>query len=203
MSSPFVQVTNLSFEFIEGRPLFENLNFSLEHGQCLGITGPSGCGKSTLAQVIAGHLRPKSGHIVIDGKPVTGKPQRDIFLVHQDSDLFPWLTVEKQVAFGMKYPDPAEVRKLIGLTKLGGFEEYFPYQLSGGTKKRLSIARSLAVNPKLLIFDESFSSLDFDLRMEIFTDLKEIWRATRTTIIVISHDPRDLQQIAQSELRLS
>jgi ABC-type nitrate/sulfonate/bicarbonate transport system ATPase subunit len=192
----YVRAENISFAFPERPPLFENVSFTVEKGQCLGVSGPSGCGKSTLAQIVAGHLRALQGKVVIDGREIV-KPCRDVFLVHQDSDLFPWLTVEKQIAFAG--PDPA---RWIRLTKLSGFEKYYPHQLSGGMKKRLSIARALAVNPKLLILDESFNSLDFELRMELFKDLKEIWRNTQTTILLISHDPRDLEQMAQGELRL-
>jgi len=195
----FVQAEKLTFSFPGHAPLFEDLSFSIPKGHCLGVTGPSGCGKSTLAQVIAGHLRPNKGRIMIDGIEITA-PGRQVFLVHQDSDLFPWLTVEKQIAFAGA--DSSRVRQLIALTKLDGCEKFYPHQLSGGMKKRLSIARALAVNPKLLIFDESFGSLDFNLRMELFKELKEIWRTTETTLMLISHDPRDLEQVAQSELRL-
>jgi ABC-type nitrate/sulfonate/bicarbonate transport system ATPase subunit len=192
----YVSADSVSFSFPGRPPLFEDISFAIEKGQCLGISGPSGCGKSTLAQIVAGHLRAQKGRVVIDGREIV-KPCRDVFLVHQDSDLFPWLTVEKQIAFAGR--DPA---RWIKLTKLSGFEKFYPHQLSGGMKKRLSIARALAVNPKLLIFDESFNSLDFELRMELFKDLKEIWRDTHTTILLISHDPRDLEHMAQKELRL-
>lgn len=200
--SAFVEVKNISFAFVPGEPVLENVSFEIKPGECLGIQGPSGCGKSTLAQIIAGHLKPQSGEILLDGRSVTAKPQRSLFLVHQDSDLFPWLNVERQIAFGMKTSNPAKVAELIRLTKLTGFEKYYPNQLSGGMKKRLSIARALAVNPQLIIFDESFNSLDFELRTEIFRDLKEIWKSTKTTILLISHDPRDIQEIAQREIHL-
>lgn len=194
-----VHVENLTFAFAKRGTLFENLSFHLSKGECLGITGPSGCGKSTLAQVLAGHLQAKSGHISVNGKPIE-HPCRDVFLVHQESDLFPWLTVERQIAFGLKAP--ADIRPLLKLTRLESFEKYYPHQLSGGMKKRLSIARALAVGAQLLIFDESFNSLDFEMRREIFHDLKIIQQSTATTIIVISHDPRDLAHMADKELRL-
>lgn len=200
--SGFVRAENISFSFKDGAPLLRNFSLNLQRGHCGGITGPSGCGKSTLALILAGHLRPQSGSVWIDGSDVTARPGRDVFLVAQDSDLFPWQTVEAQIAFGMKSPDPQRVRELIEMTKLKGFEKFYPRQLSGGMKKRLSIARALAVDPKLLIFDESFSALDFDLRQALFADLKEIWKRTQTTILLITHDPRDLHQIAQSEIRL-
>ncbi len=196
-----IEASHLSFAFPGKPPLFEDLSFKIERGQCLGVSGPSGCGKSTLAQVLAGHLRPSAGVVAVAGQEML-RPNRDVFLVHQDTDLFPWLTAEKQILFGMLEPNSARAKELIELTKLTGFEKYFPHQLSGGMKKRLSIARALAVNPKLLIFDESFNSLDFELRMELFGDLKQIWRETKTTILLISHDPRDLEQMAEKELRL-
>ncbi len=198
----FVEIKNLSFAFRPTQPVLDDLSFAISKGECLGIQGPSGCGKSTLAQIIAGHLRPQSGEILLDGKNVTGKPRRSIFLVHQDSDLFPWLTVEKQIAIGLESYDQGKVRELVHLTKLSGYESYYPSQLSGGMKKRLSVARALAVNPKLIIFDESFNSLDFELRSEIFVELRQIWKATNTTILLISHDPRDIAAMAQREIHL-
>lgn len=197
----YIEGSHLSFAFPGNTPLLEDLSFHIERGQCLGVSGPSGCGKSTLAQVMAGHLRPTSGVVKVAGQEML-RPNRDVFLVHQEMDLFPWLTTVNQILFGMLDPDLARAKQLIELTKLTGFEKYFPHQLSGGMKKRLSIARALAVNPKLLIFDESFNSLDFELRMELFRDLKQIWRETKTTILLISHDPRDLEQMAEKELRL-
>lgn len=202
MSDCFVQVKNLSFQFLPDQWLFKDLSFTIDKGACLGITGRSGCGKSTLAQIVAGHIEPQKGSIVVDGHRVNGRPQRDVFLVHQDTDLFPWQTVQQQIAFALKSPSKEKVEDLVRLTKLKGFEHYYPRQLSGGMKKRLAIARALAVQPKLIIFDETFSALDFDLRMEMFSELKGIWHTTHTTILLISHDPRDLQEIAGTELRL-
>lgn len=202
MTAPFIRAENLTFAYPSAKPLFEGLSLTMERGECVGLTGRSGCGKSTLAQILSGHLKPASGRVEIAGRDVTGKPQRTVFLVHQDSDLFPWQRVRDQVEFGMKSVDRARAGELLALTKLSGFENYYPFELSGGMKKRLSIARALAVGADLLIFDESFSSLDFDLRRELFSDLKDIWALTGTTILFITHDPRDLAEIARREIRL-
>jgi len=198
----FIEINQISHKFSVGAPVLKDFTLHIEKGECVGVTGRSGCGKSTLAQIIAGHLTPNHGQILVNGREVTGRPQRDVFLVHQDSDLFPWQRVHQQIAFGNENATPQQINELLELTKLTGFENYYPRQLSGGMKKRLSIARALAVNPQLLIFDESFSSLDFELRVELFTDLKAIWRKKQTTILLITHDPRDLTEIAQREVRL-
>ncbi len=202
MSGAFVHIKNVSFAFSNGAKVLRDFSLMIAKGECVGLSGPSGCGKTTLALVIAGHLRPSGGEIEIDGQSVIGRPQRDVFLIHQDSDLFPWLTVQKQIAFALKTPKPLRVQELIDLTKLTGFENYYPHQLSGGMKKRLSIARALAVEAKLLIFDESFSSLDLDLRRDLILDLKKIWSVTQTTILLITHDPQDNRAVVHREVSL-
>jgi ABC-type nitrate/sulfonate/bicarbonate transport system ATPase subunit len=197
--SDFFRAQNISFSYPKGKRIIQNFTLTMERGECLGIQGPSGCGKSTFAQILAGHLRPQEGRVLLEGVDITHRPQRAVFMVHQDGDLFPWLNVEKQIAIAD--PNPARIKQLIELTKLKNFEKYYPRQLSGGMKKRLAIARALAVNPKVLIFDESFNSLDFEMRQEIFRDLKQIWRELKTSIIVISHDPRDIHEISEREIR--
>jgi ABC-type nitrate/sulfonate/bicarbonate transport system ATPase subunit len=194
----FFRAENISFSYPNGKRIIQNFTLTMERGECLGIQGPSGCGKSTFAQILAGHLRPQEGRILLEGVDITHRPQRAVFMVHQDGDLFPWLNVEKQIAIADA--NPARIKQLIELTKLKNFEKYYPRQLSGGMKKRLAIARALAVNPKVLIFDESFNSLDFEMRQEIFRDLKQIWRELKTSIIVISHDPRDIREISEREM---
>jgi ABC-type nitrate/sulfonate/bicarbonate transport system ATPase subunit len=196
--SDFFRAENISFSYPRGKRIIQNFTLTMERGECLGIQGPSGCGKSTFAQILAGHLRPQEGRILLEGVDITHRPQRAVFMVHQDNDLFPWLNVEKQIAIAD--PNPTRIKQLIELTKLKNFEKYYPRQLSGGMKKRLAIARALAVNPKVLIFDESFNSLDFEMRQEIFKDLKQIWRELKTSIIVISHDPRDIHEISEREM---
>ena len=197
--SAFFRAENISFAYPGGKEIIQDFTLLMEHGECLGIQGPSGCGKSTLAQILAGHLRPQTGQVYLEGVDITNRPQRAVFMVHQDGDLFPWLSVEKQIAIAD--PNPSRIQQLIELTKLKSFEKYYPHQLSGGMKKRLAIARALAVSPKVLIFDESFNSLDFEMRQEIFKDLKQIWRELKTSILVISHDPRDIHSIAEREIR--
>lgn len=183
--------------------VLQDISFTINPGECIGLTGPSGCGKSTLAKIIAGHLFPSKGEVFTEGKDITGKPGRHVFLFHQESDLFPWQTVNKQVRFAFKTKDPTLLKYFLHLVKLDGHENYYPRQLSGGMKKRLAMARALAVNPKLLILDESFNSLDLEMKKSLYQDLKYIWKATGTTILLITHDSRDLQHLAQREIELT
>ena len=183
--------------------LLADISFNIDQGECVGLTGPSGCGKSTLAHIGAGYLRPAGGRVLVDGSDLTHRPSRNVFLIHQEFDLFPWQTVTGQIAFAMPRPDPQRVAELVALARLDGFENLYPSQLSGGMKKRLALARALAVNPKLLILDESFSSLDSNLKFELYRDLRQIWQQTRTTILLITHDSRDLENLAHREIRLT
>lgn len=186
-----------------GSLILDDVSFTINSGECVGLTGPSGCGKSTLAHIGAGYIRPEHGRVLVDGHDLTNKPGRDVFLIHQETDLFPWQTVTRQIMFALKMPDPAKVAELIALVQLTGSENLYPRQLSGGMKKRLALARALAVNPRLLILDESFSSLDSNLKMELYRDLRQIWQKTRTTILLITHDSRDLENLAHREIRLT
>ena len=183
--------------------IIEDISFTIYKGECVGLTGPSGCGKSTLAHIGAGYIRPTEGRVLVNGQDITNRPNRNVFLIHQEADLFPWQRVNKQISFAMKKPDPQKVTELISLVKLAGSENLFPNQLSGGMKKRLALARALAVNPKLLILDESFSSLDSNLKVELYKDLREIWQQTGTTILLITHDSRDLENLANREIKLT
>ncbi|MBU0673313.1 MAG: ATP-binding cassette domain-containing protein [Proteobacteria bacterium] len=183
--------------------LLDTISLTIERGECVGLTGPSGCGKSTLAHIGAGHIRPTGGRVLIEGRDLTAQPSRKVFLIHQEHDLFPWQRVEKQIQFAMTTPDAGRIKELLRLVRLTGYETFFPNQLSGGMKKRLALARALAVNPDLLILDESFSSLDSQLKTELHEDLRRIWRETGTTILMITHDSRELANLAHREIRLT
>jgi ABC-type nitrate/sulfonate/bicarbonate transport system ATPase subunit len=198
----FVEAREISFTFPGRPPLFERFSLSIEKGECVGLTGPSGRGKSTLAHLLAGHLRPSSGRIFLNGDDITGRPNRRVLVVPQENDLFPWMKVERQIGFAIPKFDRSRVEELIKLTRLENRGGAYPHELSGGMKKRLSLARALAADPAFLIFDETFSALDFELRRELFADLKGIWRKTGATILVISHDPRDLSEVVEREVRL-
>jgi ABC-type nitrate/sulfonate/bicarbonate transport system ATPase subunit len=199
-----ISVRNLSFRFQKfGSPLFENLSFEIESGTCTALVGASGTGKSTLANVLAGFLPPYEGEVFIDEIDCTSKPSRKVILTSQDCDLFPWQSVEAHLKFVMDGKSNHRIRSLLELVRLTGHERKFPNELSGGMKKRLSIARALAANPKLIIFDESFSSLDSDMRNDIHKDLVQILLVEKTTVLLITHDEADIKNLADAKICLA
>jgi NitT/TauT family transport system ATP-binding protein len=170
-------------------------NLEIPRGMFVTIVGPSGCGKSSLLLSIAGLVKPASGVVRIDGKPVTG-PGRDRAVVFQDFALMPWRTVIDNVRFGLelqrvrtlKADDiTARARRYVELVGLKGFEHYHPHQLSGGMRQRVGIARGLAVDPEILLLDEPFGSLDAQTRDEMGSELIAIWEQNRKTALFVTH----------------
>jgi NitT/TauT family transport system ATP-binding protein len=173
-----------------------NVSFDVYSGEFLCILGPSGCGKSTLLNLLAGLESPNSGQILQDGKPVS-EPGGGRVVVFQESGLFPWLTVIENVAFGLKMRGVSKAQRLsrasasiemVGLTK---FKDAYPHQLSGGMKQRAAIARTLVLDPDILLMDEPFAALDAQTRDRLHEDLQDIWRRTRKTIIFVTHNVRE------------
>ena len=171
----------------------DHVNLQVEESEFVMIVGPSGCGKTTLINMIGGLDEATSGQVILDGKEIEG-PGPDRGMVFQGYSLFPWLTVLKNVEFGMKMRKvPAEERtrkamEYIKLVGLEGFENALPKQLSGGMKRRVAIARTLANEPEMLLMDEPFGALDAQTRVVMQELLAKISRETRTTILFITHD---------------
>jgi NitT/TauT family transport system ATP-binding protein len=161
------------------------------------LVGPSGCGKTTLLNIIAGLEKPDSGRVLADGKPVTS-PGRDRLVMFQEPALFPWLDVLGNVLFGLKLKpnltnkDRRNVARyyleLVGLTR---FEHANIHELSGGMKQRVSLARALAPNPRVLLMDEPFAALDALTREQLYGDIQQIWKARRKTIVFVTHNVRE------------
>ncbi|MBI2371524.1 MAG: ABC transporter ATP-binding protein [Deltaproteobacteria bacterium] len=156
------------------------------------LVGPSGCGKTTLLHLIGGLLASTRGRILVDGRVVTG-PGPDRAIVFQDPCLFPWRTVLRNISYGLECrgvpPKDAVARgrPLVDLIGLRGFEEHYPYQLSGGMQQRVNLARALAVGPEVLLMDEPFASLDVQTREILQTETLRIWRETEKTILFVTH----------------
>lgn len=185
------------------RPVLEDVSFEIAAGDCVTLMGPSGCGKSTLAKIAAGHLRPNAGRVIANGIDKTGRPSRDIFLVHQESDLFPWQNARQHLDFVLNFGRSKLTRgELFKLVRLEGAESRYPIELSGGMKKRLALARALALNPKLIIIDEAFSALDPELRTQLIEDLRRIWTTLGTTILLISHSADEALAFGNKKIRL-
>ena len=187
-----------------GRPVLALEEVSLEVGtrEFVALLGPSGCGKSTLLYLIGGFLPTEIGNILIEGKPV-GAPGPDRGIVFQHFALFPWKTVRGNVLYGlerMKLPrDEREKRaqSFIDLVGLGGFEDSYPAQLSGGMRQRTALARTLAFDPKILLMDEPFGALDAQTRSLMQTELLGIWQRSRKTVLFVTHDVQEAVYLAE------
>ena len=170
----------------------QDVNLQVRSGELISIVGPSGCGKSTLLDLIAGLARPNSGEIFIDGRLITG-PALDRGIILQGYALFPWRVVLDNVAFGLEIKGvPRKERraisqKFIDLVGLQGFEDRYPYELSGGMKQRVAIARALAYDPGVLLMDEPFAAVDAQTREVLQDELLQIWEKTGKTIVFVTH----------------
>lgn len=172
----------------------EDISFYVNEGEFLTILGPSGCGKSTLIRSIAGFQKPQKGRIIMSGKKIS-EPGPDRIMVFQEFDqLFPWRTVKGNITYAMKinglHKDKREkiADHYLEMVNLGDFAGAFPHQLSGGMKQRAAIARSLALNPDILLMDEPFGSLDAQTRAILQSELVRIWQQVGSTIIFITHN---------------
>jgi NitT/TauT family transport system ATP-binding protein len=192
----FVSVSK-TFPVRSGRPgdkfsALENVSLSVRQGEFMVLVGPSGCGKSTLIDLLGGLTQPSSGQILLDGEPIVG-PGLNRGIVFQQYALFPWRTALENVEFGLeaKGVGKAERRDIarghLNMVGLSGFEDRFPYELSGGMKQRVAIARSLAYDPEVLLMDEPFAALDAQTRETLQVELLRIWEKSRTTILFITH----------------
>ena len=190
-------------------PGVKNVNFNIGASEFVCIVGPSGCGKSTLLNIIAGFLTPASGEIRIGGKPVTGHGM-DRGVVFQDfAQLFPWRTALGNVEFGLEMKGVAKqerekiAREQLRLVKLEKFTNSYPHHLSGGMQQRVAIARALAYNPGVLLMDEPFAALDAMTRDDMQRLLAEVWRATRKTVIYVTHNVAEAVYLADRVIVMS
>jgi NitT/TauT family transport system ATP-binding protein len=171
----------------------DNISLQVHRREFLCVVGPSGCGKSTLIRIIAGLESRTAGEVLVDGKPVDG-PGSDRGMVFQSYTLFPWLTVKRNVMFGLQVTGQgstvaeSEARFWIDLVGLSKFEDAYPHELSGGMKQRVAIARALANRPRILLMDEPFGALDPTTRARMQSYLLQIWREVDVTIIFVTHD---------------
>lgn len=170
----------------------DDFSLEVEDGEFVCVLGPSGCGKTTLLRIIAGLSTQTSGTIEVNGIPVEG-PGPDRGMVFQEFALFPWRTVQKNVEFGLELKKMGSKERLriashyIDLVGLKGFEGSYTYELSGGMKQRVGIARALANEPAILLMDEPFGALDAQTRNLMQKELLRIWQETKKTVIFITH----------------
>lgn len=185
-----------------------DISLEVSSGEFVSLVGPSGCGKTTLLRVLGGLLKAENGIVRIDGQVLT-QPRQEVGFVFQNPTLMPWRTVLKNVTL------PLEVRgangdaqkkralQLLDLVGLLGFENSYPHELSGGMQQRVAIARALVYEPSILLMDEPFGSLDAITRNQMNLELLRIWRATRKTIVMVTHAIQEAVFLADRVLVMS
>jgi len=174
----------------------QSIDLSVRAGEFLAIVGPSGCGKSTLLQIIAGLIAPTAGQVLLGNQDVTGQPAHMVYLFQQYAkSLLPWQTVEENVKFSFSHrmnlsraATRARCREYLDMVGLAGFYDHYPWQLSGGMQQRVAIARALAAEPRVLLLDEPFSSIDALTRLELHALLLDLWMQKRFTAVLVTHD---------------
>jgi len=184
-----LQDVSLSFGPVE---VLREISLTISQGEFVAIIGPSGCGKSTLLNVLSGDEKPSSGRVERHGQ---------VRMVYQHDGLFPWQTVTENIALGLRFlTDERErqqqIRELIELIRLEGFENHYPHQLSGGMRQRVELARALAGESDMLLMDEPFSALDYLTRLRMRGDLARLIAERPRTVVLVTHDIEEAAQLA-------
>ncbi len=207
-ASPFVDFQDVWLAYNEEllaqkQYAVEAIDLQVQEGEFIAIVGPSGCGKSTFMKLATGLRMPSQGAIRIDGEPVTG-PLKISGMAFQAPSLLPWRTTVDNVLLPLEIVEPhrsqfkqkrpeyeARARALLQKVGLGGYEDKFPWQLSGGMQQRASICRALIHEPKMLLLDEPFGALDAFTREELWCILRDLWTEQRFNVILVTHDLRE------------
>ena len=191
-SDAAVRVVDLVKDFDGGVHAIGGVSFDVPRGELTSIIGPSGCGKTTTLKIIAGLAEPTSGHVEVEGVPVTG-PGPDRALVFQDFALLPWATVLRNAAFGLELRGVPRrerediAREYVAKVGLAGHEDAYPHQLSGGMRQRVGLARALAVDADILLMDEPFASVDEQIRRKFQEDLLHLLSDEDKTVVFVTH----------------
>ncbi|MFB6095763.1 MAG: ABC transporter ATP-binding protein [Haloferacaceae archaeon] len=185
-----------------------DIDLEIEKGEFLSIVGPTGCGKSTLLEMVAGLIATTEGEIRLDGTPVT-EPRDEIGVVFQDDSTFPWRTTLENVEFGLEMHGEQKgsrrdrSREIIDLVGLSGFEDAYPNELSGGMRQRVAIARTLVMNPEIMLMDEPFGALDEQTRLILGEELLRICRETEQTTLFVTHSITEAVHLSDRVLVMS
>ena len=203
----YITIDNLRKEYVERRTTrrshddqeqkgdkliaLDGIDLEFKEGELVCVLGPSGCGKSTMLRLMAGFDQPTSGKVFIKGEEVK-KPTADSVFVFQQDGLLPWMTVWQNMELGLNHVTDKEekaerVKEYIELVELEGFENNYPYQLSGGMKRRAELARALVVNPEMLMMDEPFTGLDFLTHMKMREEVVNMHEFIGNTMVMITH----------------
>lgn len=191
----FTQRSGASFVAVD------NISFEVPEGQFLAIVGPSGCGKTTVLNMMAGLVKPCSGRVLLRGEVVTG-PSRSMGYMFARDALLPWRSARENVEFGLEVRGvPAEARReksaaLLELVGLTGFADAYPSQLSQGMRQRTALARTMAIEPSVLLMDEAFAALDAQTKLQLEAEFERLWQKTQKTAVLVTHDLEEAVALA-------
>ena len=197
---PEIRISAVCRDFGQHRAL-DQVDLTIESGSLTALVGPTGCGKTTLLELIGGLQNPSRGRITVDGEDVVG-PRRDTILIFQQHNLFDWLTVRDNVAFGLrnrglsKREARRRANEQLEHVGLAAFVDRVPGELSGGMRQRVALARALVLAPRLLLMDEPFGSLDHQTRRIMQRYLLARWRQSQATIVLVTHDLDEAMRLA-------
>src|SRR4030065_1173759 len=203
--SVIIKVENISKKY-GNITAVDNVSFKIKEGEFFSLLGPSGCGKTTILRIIGGLAEQDSGTVIIDGADMKEVPpnKRDTSLVFQNLALFPQMNVKENIVYGLrKMTIPAakikvKLANMLSVVNLSGFEKRRTTEISGGQQQRVALARSLIIEPKILLLDEPLASLDKKLRISMRTELNEIQRSTGTTFLYVTHDQSEALTMSDS-----
>ncbi|MDQ4060064.1 MAG: ABC transporter ATP-binding protein [Pseudomonadota bacterium] len=200
---PLIRFIDVSKRFGDHTAV-DRLSLYIHEGEFFALLGPSGCGKTTLLRMLAGFEQPSAGEVWLDGRDIAGVPpyRRPVNMMFQSYALFPHMTVEGNIAFGLKQDGlpkaeiTARVQQMLDLVQLAPFAKRRPHQLSGGQRQRVALARSLAKRPKVLLLDEPLAALDKKLREETQFELAELQQRLGLTFVIVTHDQEEAMSLA-------
>lgn len=191
-----IEIKNVTLTYDESNRethALKNIDLTINKSDFLVVVGPSGCGKSTLLKLIAGFIFPSNGTVSKNGMNIQG-PGSDRGVVFQSTNLFPWLTVEKNIEYGLKMGKVNKesiktlVNDYLAKTDLGNYRHYYPFELSGGMQQRVALSRTLVNKPDIVLLDEPLGALDVSTRKSMQQFLRELWRNENQTFFMITHD---------------
>ncbi len=211
-TTPAVEIEGVGLSFATPsrgvHTVLRDISLRVAEGTFVAIVGPSGCGKSTLLNIAAGLLKPSVGRVRVFGETLSGTNRHAAYLFQQDA-LLPWRSVLDNVMLGLvfrgvaKAEARAKAQRWIDRVGLAGFEDRFPHQLSGGMRKRVAIAQSWIVDPRILLMDEPFGALDVQTRQNMETELLDLWQESRKSVLFITHDLEEAIALADLVVVLS
>lgn len=202
-----IVVNNLHTGYSRASPLLKNFTYQFDN-KIYGILGESGCGKTTLLRTIAGLTKPLSGEVIIDGVPVKKPNKNGVYMLHQNYTSFDWLTcldnilIAKKIQGNVTEEDVNNAKQMLDAVKLGKDADKYPRQLSGGMRQRLALARTLFVNPKIILMDEPLSALDGKTRGEMQDLILDIHERTKNTILMVTHSTEEANKMCDKIIKI-